>query len=278
MSCINKKINSTHSEISLNIFKVKKPTAVIVIAGGTGIKQTFYESFAAWLTVQDFTVITFDYSGIGQSLNGRIRNVHGNLLDWARELDTVIHFAKQTYTEQQIILIGHSLGGQLIGFAKNALQCNKIILVAAQSGYWGFWKGFDKIKMFLTWHLLLPILTGINGYFPVKWVSKMENLPKKAALQWAKWCRSKHYFFAEMKNEDTFFISFHSNILSISIDDDDFAPKKAVGWLTSQFTNARTTIRHIKPGDYGLWSVGHFGFFKKTGEGTGFEVLKFIRE
>ena len=237
----NIKVNSGKGVITTNLYKPKNSIAVVVICSGTGIKQVFYADLAKWLCGKYITVITFDYSGIAQSLNGNIKSIKSNLIDWAGELDAVVSFAKETFPNHPLILIGHSLGGQLIGFAQNSLLCDKIILVAAQSGYWGFWKGLSKIKMFLTWYIIVPLLTGIKGYFSAKLISKMENLPKQVALQWTQWCRNKNYFYAEMKKEATFFHLSQSNILSISIEDDDYAPKEAVDWLTFQFTNTTIT-------------------------------------
>lgn len=143
-----KKLYSGNEVFTANLFRVQNTTAIAIICSGTGIKQIFYADLARWFCKNNITVITFDYTGIAQSLNDDIKSIKSNLIDWAGELDAVICFAKETFTNYPVILIGHSLGGQLIGFAKSALLCDKITLVAAQSGYWGLWKSLGKLKMF----------------------------------------------------------------------------------------------------------------------------------
>ncbi|ATB34712.1 alpha/beta hydrolase [Cystobacter fuscus] len=39
----------------------------IVVAGATGVPQTFYARFAGYVASRGFTTLTFDYRGIGQS-------------------------------------------------------------------------------------------------------------------------------------------------------------------------------------------------------------------
>ena len=65
--------NDRGSEIALSVFSATNAKAVVVIASGTGIPQRFYSKFARHLADDGFDVVTFDYEGIGASLNGAIR-------------------------------------------------------------------------------------------------------------------------------------------------------------------------------------------------------------
>ena len=143
-----------------------------------GVKQSFYKNFSEFAETNGISVITFDYSGIGNSLNGNIKSYRDSLYSWGnKDLETVIKYSVEKFPHHKKVIIGHSVGGQLIGLAPSSIHLDKIILISAQSGFWGFWKGIDKVKMFLNWYLLFPTLTYFIGYMPSKRFSKMENLP-----------------------------------------------------------------------------------------------------
>lgn len=235
---------------------------IVIIASAAGVLQSFYQKLAQFFLSNGISVITFDYSGVGKSLHGNIKNENTSLTDWGnRDLEAVIKYTIETYPRHKIILLGHSIGGQLIGLAPSSYMADKIILVAAQSGYWKFWKGVSKIWMWANWHLLVPVLTKGFGYLPSKKISRMESLPKNVAEEWAKWCRSSDYLFASFSYNKLYFDRIKCKLISISIDDDFFAPKKSVEWLTAKFENARIKSLHFIPENFKALKIGHFSLF-----------------
>ncbi|MCC6447733.1 MAG: alpha/beta fold hydrolase [Chitinophagaceae bacterium] len=235
---------------------------IVIIVSAAGVLQSFYKKIAEFFLSHNISTITFDYTGIGKSLHGNIKKENCSLTNWgSRDLEAVIKYAIETFPNHKIILLGHSIGGQLIGLAPSSYMADKIILVAAQSGYWKFWKGVSKIRMWVNWHLLVPALTKVFGYLPSKKFSRMENLPKNVAEEWAKWCRSSNYLFADFPHNYLYFDRIECKVTSISIDDDFFAPKKSVEWLTSKFANSSVKSLHIFPKDFQGIKIGHFSLF-----------------
>ena len=116
--------------------------------------------------------------------------------------------------------------------------------------------------MFLNWHLLFPFLPAFFGYMPSKKFSKMENLPKNVANEWAKWCRNSEYLFRFFSKDQLFFNKIKCDLLSISIDDDFFAPEQSVDWLTKQYQNTKLTRKHLFPANFDVSKIGHFDLFK----------------
>lgn len=250
--------------ISATIYPAETKGNLLIIASATGVKQEFYKKFAEFIQFQGISVITFDYFGIGSSLKQPIKNLQNNASDWGKyDLETVIKFTKNNYPDTKITLLGHSIGGQLIGLAKSSQDVHKIILVATQSGYWKLWKGFEKIKMWFNWYVLFPSLIAIFDYMPSKKFSGMENLPKNVAKQWSSWGRKPNYLFDDIPEEDLFFKKITSKIVSISIDDDSYAPKEAVDWFINQYKNAEIKKNHLSPIQYNTKHIGHFGVFRE---------------
>jgi len=250
--------------IIATIYNDKQEHPVLVVASATGVKQSFYRKFSKFISENNITVITFDYQGIGLSLKRKIKEQQNNVQDWGSvDLENVIKYAKEKYPNSKISVLGHSIGGQLIGVAKSSPKVHKIILVSAQSGYWKFWKGFERLKMWMNWHVLFPLFIRIFGYMPSKKLSGMENLPKNVAKQLSNWGRKRDYLFSEIPPNLLYFNQIKSKITAISIENDSFAPKEAVDWLTQKFENAEIKRIHLEPKKYDTKNIGHFGIFKE---------------
>lgn len=253
--------SQNESLITLKTYKAEK-TIVLIIASATGVKQGFYKKFADFISANGITVITFDYTGIGFSLKKPIKELTNNAIDWGRnDLEAVIKYAKDNYPNAQITLLGHSIGGQLIGLSKSSSQVEKLILVATQSGYWKFWKGSNKILMWLNWHIFFPTLINIFGYLPSKKIIGMENLPRNVAKQWSSWGRKPNYLFDEVPEHELYFKNITTKTVAISIENDFYAPKEAVDWFINKYQNAAVKTLHLKPNDYNTKHIGHFGIF-----------------
>jgi len=254
-------IDKQHA-LKCSLYSAMNSGKIVIIVSAAGVVQSFYTKVAEFFQKNRISAITFDYTGIGKSLHGNIKKENANLANWGnRDLDAVIKHTIKTFPHHKIVLLGHSIGGQLIGLAPSSCLADKIILVAAQSGYWNFWKGVSKIRMWVNWYLLVPVLTKLFGYFPAEKISRMENLPKNVAEEWAKWCRSSAYLFAGFAHNNLYFERIKCDITSISIDDDFFAPEKSVEWLTRKFANANVKRLHFIPENFKGLKIGHFSLF-----------------
>ncbi|REE08542.1 putative alpha/beta hydrolase [Winogradskyella pacifica] len=254
--------------LSLSVFKPNTSNnKTIVISSATGVLQYFYYKFATYFSELGYTVYTFDYSGIGKS-NLSILDLKQNTINlesWGEnDQASVISYAKSQNPTHKIIVITHSIGGQILAFNKNIAQVDAIITVASQSGYWKHWNGFERFRMFTFWYVLIPTLTPFFGYFPAKKIKLFENLPKHMAYQWRHWGTHKDYMLREFNFEDLQFKNFNKPLLALSFTKDKFASKASVDWLAKQFTKAKIDRQHIIPEDLGIANVGHFGFFRSA--------------
>lgn len=261
------------NRITAQIYEAEKD-AVLIISSATGVKQGFYKKFADFVSAKGITVITSDYSGIGLSLKQPIKQIKSNVSDWGKnDLEAVIKYTKENYPNAKITLLGHSIGGQIIGLAKSSSSVQKKILVAAQSGYWKLWEGFERVKMWANWYILFPTLINLFGYMPSKRISGMEDLPKNVAKQWSDWGRKPNYLFDEVSEQDLFFKNISIKTIAISIENDFYAPKKAVDFFTEKYENADIKKMHLKPTEYNTKDIGHFGIFRENFENTLWEIL-----
>ncbi len=58
--------------LSATLHESPSPKGIIIIASAIGIKQSYYERFAEFLSQSNYNAITFDYRGTGKScINNR---------------------------------------------------------------------------------------------------------------------------------------------------------------------------------------------------------------
>jgi predicted alpha/beta hydrolase len=236
--------------------------AALVLNSGTGIPRQFYGAFAAHLAERGFTVLTYDYRGVG----GSPAPSHATTEQWgALDQAAMIDHLACWRPGAPIGLIGHSFGGQVLGLANNIGCVRAALLVCSQSGHWRHWPpGMRRLRMLALWWLFIPGLTALTGRFPGSWIGTAD-LPANIARSWARWGRSRHYVCdarGRLLRPHNQKVDFPIRWLSFA--DDAIAPLTAVEALQSYYPNADIERRHLAPRDLGSAAVGHFGFFRKS--------------
>ena len=237
---------------------------VILIAPATGVTQEYYGEFGEWLASLGFNVYTVDYRGIGRSRPTQMRNILADMKDWSKDLDALISHAASIHPRSQIVVLGHSVGGQLIGMSQLTRHVDALIMVGAQTPYWKLFEGFWlRVRLFFFWNLLIPVAVKLFGYFPASLLGMFEDLPANVAMQWARWAKSPNYIFDELPEYKRNFEVLTQRALMISFSDDTLAPVRAVAHLQSYYTRLKFENWHFHPEDVLQKRIGHFGFFKK---------------
>ena len=231
----------------------------VLVMPATGVPQSYYAKFAAYLATRGFTVLTFDYRGIGRSLAGSIRSVRARMQDWAA-LDGAAAF--EFLGSREIAVVGHSFGGQALGLLPDPGRISAALVVGAQSGYWRNWPPLGRAWMWPATHIGLPAVTRLLGYFPGSRLGFGEDLPKGVAIQWASWCRHPRYLVGAL-GVDQAYARVRAPLRAYAIADDPFAPLSAVNALARLYPNSRWETRTVAPRELGVKTLGHFGFFRE---------------
>ncbi len=238
------------------------PTKTLtIIHSATAVPQKYYAPFAGFLVEQGYTVITYDYRGIGHSKPASLRGFKATISDWALlDMASVLDWAHTTYQPQRLFHIGHSFGGQVAGLLPNSHLIDAMATFSSQSGYWRLQGGNQKLMVGFHVFFSLPILSILFGYMPWSRFSAAEDLPKGVALEWSKWCRQRHYLLSDATLPLDRFQQFKAPVLAYSFADDKWGTRQAVDAMMSAYPNL--TRRHIELADASLTSIGHFGFFR----------------
>jgi predicted alpha/beta hydrolase len=252
--------------LSATRFSPENPTSkIVLINSATGVKQKFYAAFAAHLAKDGYTVYTYDYRGIGHSRPKSLRGFKGTMRDWGTwDYHTMLQNIFQTHTNGRVIVIGHSVGGQLVALSPLTSKVEAVVMIGAQTPYINNFRSTNRmLKLYFFWYFLIPFFTKVFGYFPAKKLALFEDLPSGVAQQWARWAKSENYLFDEFPEDKQKFDGLQLPALMVNFSDDKLAPADAVHDLMSRYPQLKWSQWHLKPDDVMQKSIGHFGFFKK---------------
>lgn len=254
--------------ITARVFPANKTTenkGICIIATATGVAQYLYDDFANWLTDHGYTAITFDYDGIGLSIDRHVKYSKSDKLSWAKhDCPAILEYAKQEFPEQKITWIGHSVGAHMLGMMASTKDIDHAITVGAGTGTWWYNAPPTKRIAWFLWYFLVPATVPLLGYFPGNRLKIMCDLPKGVIMQWRRWCLKKDYAIGYegdwLRNQ---FANVKMPITSLAFTDDDMMSLKNVDMLHGFFTGAPKEMIQIKPSDIGQKRIGHIGWHKE---------------
>lgn len=237
---------------------------VCIIATATGVAQRLYEDFANWLAEQNYTAVSFDYDGIGLSIDGHVKNSKSDKLSWGKyDCPAVLDFVKSEFPNQDIIWIGHSVGAHMLGFMENTDGISKAITVGAGTGTWWYNSPPTKRIAWFLWYFLVPATAPLLGYFPGDKIGIMCDLPKGVIMQWRRWCLKKEY---AVGCEGDWLRERFANVTipmtGFAFSDDDMMSMKNVEMLHSFYTRAEKKMITVTPEDIDQKRIGHIGWHK----------------
>lgn len=241
--------------------------AAIVVACGGGIPARFYRRLAQHLARRGAAVLTFDYRGIGRSRRGSLKGLQGGADVWAvRDLGAALALAHNAFPDLPLDAVAHSVGTLLIGAAPDAAHLSRLVFFAPHTGYWRDYAPRWRWLLHFIWHIVMPVLTRVFGYFPGKALGLGEDLPAGIARDWAKRRQPGFLIGADSRPLDQLlgrYKNVRASTLSLSVSDDVFAPSCAADRLLALYPNLRVKHEVITPSSVGSRRLGHFGFLRR---------------
>ena len=235
----------------------EEPRRVVVMAGALGVSRAYYGGFAGFLQDRGIAVISFDYRGVGESLDRPVRASTVTLEEWGYlDLEAVLGWLARVYPDVPHCVVGHGVGGQIVGLTQRVLELRCIVAVSTPSGYWGHWPGAARWGRFALCHAVVPMLAHTLGFLPGGVVGLGEHLPRGVALDWARWGRDADFLRSpRVGPKNQFYAEITAPVMAWCLEDDRFAPRAAVGAFIDWFPNARVQLATAPP----LGSAGWFG-------------------
>lgn len=237
---------------------------VVVINAATGVLARYYHRYAAFLASAGFDAITYDYRGIGESRPQSLKGFACRWRDWGtQDFAAVLDMAEHRAGGRPVMVVGHSIGGFLPGLAPRLDRCSAILTVGAQYAYWRDYAPSARLRHLAKWHIAMPALTAILGYFPGSRLGWLEDLPAGVAYEWAfRRARAEHSFPAAERPEMLRRLStFRGPLLGVTASDDPYGTPAAIARTLAYYTGASRSRLLLSPADLGVERIGHFDLF-----------------
>ncbi len=150
---------------------------VVLINSATAVRRGYYDGYARALAAQGFSVLTWDYRGIGDSRPRSLAGFRARMRQWGEvDLAGILGWIADHLRPRRLLVVGHSVGGQLVGLAANNHRIHALMMVGSQNGWWGHWPAPSRYRIALNWFVLIPLVTRVYGYLPGRFGTK-EDLP-----------------------------------------------------------------------------------------------------
>lgn len=235
---------------------------VILVFAAMGAPARAYRRLARWFASAGYPIATVDTRGTGESTPQPKRGIDfGVSQHLYQDWPAAIAWAHANYPGRKIVLLGHSIGGQLssIYTGQNPSTVSALVLLTTTSVWWKSSKSWKRrlgaLAMFGTFALTSRLL----GWFPGQRFNWGLPLARQVVLDWAHWGFSGSYYDTERRNLDPVLAGVTEPVLSISFTDDRrLAPKRACDDFVRRMPTARLTRWHLAPQEIGLQEASHF--------------------
>lgn len=226
------------------------------------MRCSYYARFADYLFNHGLDVMVFDYRGIGVSRPLSLRGFEASWSDWAAlDFEALLQRAHREFPGQPVDVVGHSFGGCAAGLAASGAMIRRLVTVGAQFAYWRDYAPEQRWQMIAKWHVVMPVLTRLWGYFPGKRLGWLEDTPTGVVQDWATLGNTLERLPSARKRPPPPFASLTASTLAISLSDDPFGTVAAIERLLSYFSACERLHLRINPDDIGESAIGHFAFF-----------------
>lgn len=236
----------------------------LLINSATGVKQQIYFSFAQFFAEKGFTVITYDYRGIGLSKPENMKGFKASMRIWGSEdYKTLTQYIKTRFSDYEKYCLGHSVGALILGMNKDSEMFKELIFVGTQNAFVGHLKFRTKIEAYLGFGIAQPLTTTLLGYFPANWFGLGESLPKNCAYDWRTLILNKKSTNGLLEKIDDFSKDLTQKVFVIRAEDDVWLTEKGVkSLLNDTYPNLKPTYRLVKVSESEKREIGHVNFFR----------------
>ncbi|MCU0341787.1 MAG: alpha/beta hydrolase [Spirosomaceae bacterium] len=245
------------------------PKAVVQINSATATPKEYYLPFAQYLAENGFVACVFDYRGVCESATQPMKSYDFPYTDWGKkDMASVLDYLDGRFPSLSKLIMGHSVGGQKIGFADNHHKIKGMVTFATSAGYWGYMPLKYRLTTRFFFHVFTPISKLLFGYVAAKRLGLMEDLPYRVVKEWRDYCSVPEYFFDPQFYGKTtpigHYQAFDFPIQLYWATDDTIVNARSVASFWKHVKSSKgINIETLTPRDYGVSEIGHFGFFRR---------------
>ena len=258
-------LTEDHYSLAAHLFEPQiSNQKVLLINSATGVKQQIYFSVAQFFADHGFTVITYDYRGIGLSKPDKMRGFEASMRVWGTtDYKALTSYIKSNFEDYKKYCLGHSVGALILGMNPDSEIFEEFIFVGTQNAFVGNLRLKTKIEAYLGFGIVQPLFTLLLGYFPASWFGLGESLPSGSAFDWRILILNKKSTNNLLEKSADFSKKLRQKVLVIWAEDDAWLTEKGVkSLLENTYATLRPTYRHIYTSESEKGEIGHVNFFR----------------
>lgn len=261
------------------VVEAENAKGAVIINPGTATKTSFYLSFAQFLAANGYHAVLWNYRGFCENRGGSLARSDISYTDLGRwDIPAVINKTKALYPQLPVYCVGHSAGGQHVGFAANCNELSGMVGVAVSTGYFGTMPLAYRLRAHLFFKAITPVSNALFGYVRAKDLNLMEDLPPKLAREWARWCTNEDFFFApKFARKDPFLRTYRTLEFPVHVytasDDEISTEDNTKNFWKHISTKEPVKFTRYNAADMPRKSVGHFGYFRSANEPIWQDIL-----
>jgi predicted alpha/beta hydrolase len=251
--------------LSVSLFRPENSNAkLLLINSATGVKQEMYYSFAAYFASQGYTVITYDFRGIGMSKPPNLKGFKANMRMWgAVDFESVTDWLELEFLHYEKYCLGHSVGALIMGMNPQSTIFSKFIFIATQKAYFSNLNWKVKLSAALGFGLVQPILTHLFNFFPANYLGLGESLPSGCAFDWRSLVLHKDSTNFLLKSTIDISKQLQQPTLFLYAEDDKWVTMKGMQTLLADtYPNLKAQFSALKIEDSPRKKIGHVNFFR----------------
>ncbi|QOR73638.1 alpha/beta hydrolase [Cruoricaptor ignavus] len=251
--------------LSVHLFEPERARGrLLLINSATGVRQQVYFKFARFFAEKGYTVLTYDYEGIGNSKPENLKKCTASMRSWGTEdFASLLSFINEKYPDHRKFCLGHSVGALIMGMADSRMF-EKFVFTATQDSWYRNLPNNVKPMALICFGLLVPLLTAFLGYFPAHRFGLGESLPAGSAMDWRTLIlKQKSTFELYLKIGKNFAKSLTHETLMLSAEDDAWVTRAGMeNLLKHVYPNLRPEWHQLKKSESPLNDIGHINFFR----------------
>lgn len=244
------------------------PKAVVQFNCGTATKKEFYLPFLTHLAENGYLCCLWNYRGSEKTDD--LKHSDYRFSDYGtKDMPAIKKYLDNRFSHLPFLFIGHSAGGQQIGFINDLENVKGSINIAVSSGYYPNMPLGYRMKAYIFFYIFSPASVLLNRYVKAKPYGIMENLPKKVVSEWRSWLEKEDYFFDAKFYGKTIPKGHYKNFkfpihVYYSTDDTISNEKNTNAFWRNVKSEKGITFTELTPNDFGLKKIDHFGYFRKN--------------
>lgn len=265
---------TTADDVTLSgqIIEAQAAKGVVIVNPGTATKTSFYAPFAEFLADNGYHVLLWNYRGFCDSKPASLVGSDISFSDIGQwDIPAAISKAKELYPELPLYCVGHSAGGQQIGFAHNCNQLDGMVGLAVSTGNFSSMPLGYRVKAHLFFKVIAPVSSALFGYVKAEQLKLMEDVPAKLAKEWGQWCANKEFFFAPKFSKKKPHLKHYRKldfpIQVFTADDDEISTAENICSLWDKIETAQSVnFTLYKAAEMPKKAVGHMGYFRRANQ------------